>query len=112
MAQVSYTLKEFTCKGCGNTCSVQEFNVEGEKTYWGDKCSDRYPQTGQDLATATIHDLIELRKMLLDEDDAGDPPGATRTDRHPDGHVHARPAAVLADALPQVRLPRRGLRRH
>jgi hypothetical protein len=39
---VDYSLREFVCKGCGNHCSVQEFNVEGEKTFWGDKCSDRY----------------------------------------------------------------------
>ncbi|HSB73654.1 MAG TPA: acyl-CoA dehydratase activase, partial [Candidatus Methylomirabilis sp.] len=35
---VHHTLREFTCKGCSNTCDMQEFTVEGVKTYWGDKC--------------------------------------------------------------------------
>ena len=52
LSAVDYALREFTCKGCGNHCSIQEFNVEGEKTYWGDKCSDRYPQADQDQSQA------------------------------------------------------------
>jgi predicted nucleotide-binding protein (sugar kinase/HSP70/actin superfamily) len=79
MGQVDYTLKEFTCKGCGNTCSVQEFNVEGEKTYWGDKCSDRYRKRAKTPRTAAIPDLMELRKQLIAADDGGDPHGASKT---------------------------------
>ena len=79
MSQVNYTLREFTCKACGNNCSVQEFNVEGEKTYWGDKCSDRYRKRTKTARQAIIPDLIPLRQQLLAEDDHGDPPGATKT---------------------------------
>ncbi|MHC4064377.1 MAG: acyl-CoA dehydratase activase [Planctomycetota bacterium] len=77
IAQVDYTLREFTCKGCGNHCSVQEFNVEGEKTFWGDKCSDRYRKRAKTDRKPVIPDLVALRQELLDADDDGDPQGAT-----------------------------------
>jgi len=73
---VDYTLREFTCKGCGNQCAVQEFNVEGEKTFWGDKCSDRYRKRAKTDRKPTIPDLVALRHELLQADDEGDPPDA------------------------------------
>ncbi|MFW5840548.1 MAG: acyl-CoA dehydratase activase, partial [Planctomycetota bacterium] len=30
MSKVNYTLREFTCHGCTNTCQIQEFTVEGD----------------------------------------------------------------------------------
>ena len=77
LSQVDYTLREFTCKGCGNHCPVQEFNVEGEKTFWGDKCSDRYRKRAKTDRKAAIPDLVALRRELLGADDDGDPAGAT-----------------------------------
>lgn len=77
ISQVDYGLREFTCKGCGNTCSVQEFSVEGEKTFWGDKCSDRYRKRAKTDRKPIIPDLVARRKELLFADDQGDPPGAT-----------------------------------
>ena len=68
MSRVDYALREFTCKGCGNHCSVQEFTVEGEKTYWGDKCSDRYRKRAKTDRKPAIADLISLRRQLLDAD--------------------------------------------
>ncbi len=79
MSKVQYTLREFTCRGCGNQCSIQEFNVEGEKTFWGDKCSDRYRKQVKTDRKPVIPDLIALRHELLMADDTGDPPQATRT---------------------------------
>lgn len=73
MTQVDYSLREFTCKGCGNECSVQEFKVEGEKTFWGDKCSDRFRKQAKTDKKATIPDLVALRKQLLAEDEISDP---------------------------------------
>ena len=77
VGRIDYKLREFTCKGCGNHCSVQEFNVEGEKTYWGDKCSDRYRKRAKTDRKPVIPDLVALRRELLNEDDQGDPDGAT-----------------------------------
>jgi len=79
MTQVDYTLREFTCHGCGNQCSIQEFNVEGEKTFWGDKCSDRFRKQVKTERKPTIPDLVALRHELLCADDTGDPAGATTT---------------------------------
>ncbi|MBN1489315.1 MAG: CoA protein activase, partial [Phycisphaerae bacterium] len=76
LGKVDYTLREFTCKACGNHCSVQEFTVEGEKTYWGDKCSDRYRKRTKTDRKPLIPDLVALRRELLDADDDGDPAGA------------------------------------
>jgi activator of 2-hydroxyglutaryl-CoA dehydratase/predicted nucleotide-binding protein (sugar kinase/HSP70/actin superfamily) len=79
LTKVDYALREFTCRGCGNQCSVQEFNVEGEKTFWGDKCSDRYRKQVKTDRQPVIPDLIGLRHELLFADDSGDPPAATLT---------------------------------
>ena len=72
LSQVDYTLREFTCKGCGNRCAIQQFTVAGEKTYWGDKCSDRYRKQVKTHRRPVIPDLIALRHDLLFADDQGD----------------------------------------
>ncbi|MBI5864404.1 MAG: hypothetical protein HZB38_07845 [Planctomycetes bacterium] len=79
LGQVNYTLREFPCKACSNHCSIQEFNVEGEKTFWGDKCSDRFRKQAKSGRQPVIADLVALRQELMDADDHGDPPGATRS---------------------------------
>ncbi len=40
LSAIDYEIREFTCKGCTNYCDIQEFRVEGQSTYWGDKCSE------------------------------------------------------------------------
>ena len=72
LSQVDYGLREFTCKGCSNLCIIQEFDVEGEKTYWGDKCSERFRKRPKTTRTAIIEDLFALRERLF-EDEAGLP---------------------------------------
>ena len=76
---IDYQLREFTCRACGNHCPIQQFNVEGAKTYWGDKCSERFRKQTKTERRPSIPDLIKLRRELLAADDAGDPPGAART---------------------------------
>ncbi|MDY7010000.1 MAG: acyl-CoA dehydratase activase [Planctomycetota bacterium] len=68
MSKVDYALREFTCKGCSNHCIVQEFTVEGEKTYWGDKCSDRYRKRSKSTTKPVIDDLFALRERMLDDE--------------------------------------------
>ncbi len=66
--QVDYKIREFTCKGCTNYCQMQEFTVEGERTYWGDKCSERYRKATKVEREPVIDDLIDFRAKLLLED--------------------------------------------
>jgi predicted CoA-substrate-specific enzyme activase len=73
--RTEYELREFTCKGCGNHCAIQEFAVEGEKTYWGDKCSERFRKRAKVDRQPTVPDLVELRRELLFADDEADENG-------------------------------------
>jgi len=69
LGRVEYGLREFTCHGCGNRCAVQEFDVDGEKTYWGDKCSERFRKRAKTDRKPVIPDLMALRQELLAADD-------------------------------------------
>ncbi|MFH1416922.1 MAG: acyl-CoA dehydratase activase [Planctomycetota bacterium] len=73
LEEVDYAIREFTCKGCENQCSIQEFKVEGEKTFWGDKCSDRYRKRAKTDRKPIIPDLVALRHELLNADDKDEP---------------------------------------
>jgi len=68
LGKVRYGLREFICQGCSNRCIVQEFDVEGEKTYWGDKCSDRYRKRRKSAVAPVIEDLFALRERLLEDE--------------------------------------------
>jgi len=68
LSQVKYTLREFTCNGCSNACQIQQFDVEGEKTYWGNKCSDRFHKATQTDQKPVIEDLFAARQELLLDD--------------------------------------------
>lgn len=74
LSKVDYRMREFVCKACSNYCDIQEFNVEGEKTYWGDKCSDKFRKRPKVEKTPVIPDLFAIRKKLLLRDCAP-PPG-------------------------------------
>ncbi len=63
--RIDYSLREFTCKGCTNYCDIQEFTVEGEKTYWGDKCSERYRKRARAERAPVLEDLVSLRERRL-----------------------------------------------
>ena len=68
LSRVDYALREFVCKGCSNTCQIQEFTVQDEKTYWGDKCSERFRKTVKSSQKPVIDDLFTIRqRLLLDE---------------------------------------------
>jgi predicted CoA-substrate-specific enzyme activase len=62
---VDYTVVDFVCKGCTNACDVRQFTIEGEKTYWGDKCSDRYRKRAKVEKQPVIEDLIAYRETTL-----------------------------------------------
>jgi predicted CoA-substrate-specific enzyme activase len=62
---VDYSLREFDCRACSNFCSMQEFTVEGERTYWGDQCSDKFRRKQLSDRKPVIDDLLALRRKLL-----------------------------------------------
>ncbi len=61
LEKVDYTMREFTCKGCTNECDIRQFTIGDEKTYWGDKCSDRYRKRAKVDKEPVIRDLVEFR---------------------------------------------------
>jgi predicted CoA-substrate-specific enzyme activase len=63
---VPRSLREFTCKACPNRCAIQEFTVAGEKSHWGDKCSDRYRKRTRTDRKAVIPNLIRFREHLTE----------------------------------------------
>jgi predicted CoA-substrate-specific enzyme activase len=67
IGRVPYTLKEFVCRACGNICEMQEFTIEGQKTYWGDKCSDRFRKKSKTERSPVVPDLVARREEWLYE---------------------------------------------
>jgi predicted CoA-substrate-specific enzyme activase len=65
LEQVDYTIREFTCHGCSNECDIRQFTIGEEKTYWGDKCSDRYRKRAKVDKEPVIRDLVEYRNALM-----------------------------------------------
>ncbi len=65
--RVNFTTREFVCQACSNYCDMKEFNIEGQRTYWGDKCSDKFRKRARTDRKPVIEDLIEWREKLLEE---------------------------------------------
>jgi len=65
LGEVDYTVVDFVCKACSNACDVRQFTIEGQKTYWGDKCSDRYRRPAKVDKQPVIADLIAFREERL-----------------------------------------------
>ncbi len=70
---VAISTRDFACKGCANECDIKEFNVEGARSYWGDKCSDRFRKPSIRSSAPVIEDLIAFRERLMDECEQGVP---------------------------------------
>ncbi|NOY59340.1 MAG: hypothetical protein GXO75_10505, partial [Calditrichaeota bacterium] len=67
LSAVHFKVRHFTCKACSNLCDMQQVTVEGEKTYWGDKCSERFRKKRKVQRKAIIPDLVEVYLNLLQE---------------------------------------------
>jgi predicted CoA-substrate-specific enzyme activase len=59
--------RDFVCKACTNCCDIKEFNIEGQKSYWGDKCSDKFRKPSGTGRKPVIEDLFAYRERLLAE---------------------------------------------
>ncbi len=65
LSAVRYSLREFVCRACSNICDMQEFTVEGVKTHWGDKCSDKFRKRSRTERQPVIPDLMALQRRCL-----------------------------------------------
>ena len=58
--------RDFVCKACSNLCDMKEFAIEGQKSYWGDKCSDKFRKPSATGRKPVIEDLFAWRDRLLE----------------------------------------------
>jgi len=58
--------RDFVCKACSNFCDMKEFVIEGQKSYWGDKCSDKFRKPSPTGRKPVIEDLFAYRDGLLE----------------------------------------------
>ena len=65
--QTRFETRDFVCKACSNYCDMKQVTVEGRKTYWGDKCSDKFRKRARTDRKPVIEDLMAFRERLLRE---------------------------------------------
>ncbi len=67
LRQLRLSTRDFVCKACSNLCDMKEFTIEGQKSYWGDKCSDKFRKPSASGRKPVIEDLFAYRDHLIDE---------------------------------------------
>ena len=67
LSRLEILSRDFVCKACSNHCDIKEFTIEGQKSFWGDKCSDRYRKAAKTGRRAVIEDLLAYRDRVLAE---------------------------------------------
>jgi predicted CoA-substrate-specific enzyme activase len=65
LSAMSFETREFVCKACSNYCDMKEIVVEGRKTYWGDKCSDKFRKRAKTERQPVIEDLLAFHDRAL-----------------------------------------------
>jgi predicted CoA-substrate-specific enzyme activase len=93
LTRLEFTTRDFVCKACSNLCDMKEFVIEGQRSYWGDKCSDKFRKPAATGRTPVIEDLVALRDRLLAECIATPPAAPARTRRLKVGLSRAIPTA-------------------
>ena len=63
--QVTFTTRDFVCRACSNDCEMKEFVIDGEKTYWGDQCSEKFRKRARTDRQPVIEDLLAWRDRAL-----------------------------------------------
>ncbi len=67
LGRVNYTSRDFICRACSNYCEMKEFVIDGERSYWGDQCSDKFRKRARSDRQPVIPDMMEYHdKMLLE----------------------------------------------
>ncbi len=65
--RVNFSTREFVCRACSNYCDMKEFTIDGQRSYWGDKCSDKFRKRARTDRQPVIEDLLEYRDKMLEE---------------------------------------------
>jgi len=66
LQRVQWTSRDFVCRACSNYCDMKEFVIDGEKSYWGDQCSDKFRKRARTEREPVIDDLLSYRDNLLE----------------------------------------------
>jgi predicted nucleotide-binding protein (sugar kinase/HSP70/actin superfamily) len=66
LRKLQLSTRDFVCKACSNLCDMKEFVIEGQKSYWGDKCSDKFRKPSATGRKPVIDDLFAYRDQLLE----------------------------------------------
>jgi predicted CoA-substrate-specific enzyme activase len=64
--RVNLTSRDFVCRACSNYCEMKEFFIDGETSYWGDQCSDKFRKRSRTDRQPVIEDLLSCRDKLLE----------------------------------------------
>ena len=92
--RVNFTSRDFVCRACSNYCEMKEFLIDGEKSYWGDQCSDKFRKRSRTDRQPVIEDLLSCRDKLLEA--ALEPPKSrTENGRYSPRHVLLRSLPLL-----------------
>ncbi|HYA23749.1 MAG TPA: acyl-CoA dehydratase activase [Terriglobales bacterium] len=67
LQRVKWTSRNFVCRACSNYCDMKEFVIDGEKSYWGDQCSDKFRKRSRTERRPVIEDLLAWRDRRLIE---------------------------------------------
>ncbi len=67
LTKLDMKTRDFVCRACTNECDIKEFNIEGQKSYWGDKCSDKFRKASKSSRKPVIEDLFAFREKLAEE---------------------------------------------
>ncbi|MGE5646765.1 MAG: acyl-CoA dehydratase activase [Acidobacteriota bacterium] len=73
LSRLQMATRDFVCKACSNLCDIKEFTIEGQKSFWGDKCSDKYRKPSATGRKPVIEDLFVFRERLIEGMSAAHP---------------------------------------
>src|SRR5664279_3128323 len=91
--------RDFVCKACSNLCDMKQFDIEGQKSYWGDKCSDKFRKPSLTGRKPVIEDLFAYREQVLEDSAGGLATGAVGGTKTPAARP---PAPQLRVGLPRA----------
>jgi predicted CoA-substrate-specific enzyme activase len=80
LSRLERKTREFVCHACTNDCDIKEFTIEGERSYWGNRCSDRFRKPTRQARRPVVEDLIEYRDRVVEEIIAHAPTHAGRAE--------------------------------